>query len=94
MPKSNKSSKSRGSKPIRTEYKRTETKLPVRLKVFSMKNTAKAVLCVLDSERLKRDAKEYWFPYSQIEVIDIDHDADVYTIDVPHWLAKEKGLAK
>jgi hypothetical protein len=60
--------------------------------VYVERTTAAAILCVLVENLEDVDPPEFWLPTSQIEITDIDHQKSYYTVDVPEWLAIEKGI--
>lgn len=49
-------------------------------------STDKALLCVVDGE-------EVWIPRSQIVEGDLEDKGDSGEIEIPEWLATEKGIA-
>lgn len=59
-------------------------------KVYVIETTGKAILCTLEED--EEGENEFWLPMSQIEVTDIDHKNSIWTVDVPDWLAEEKGM--
>ena len=60
--------------------------------VYVEKKGDAAMLCVLTDNLDEVDPPEFWLPYSQIEITKIDHKKSWYTVEVPEWLAIEKGL--
>jgi hypothetical protein len=60
--------------------------------VYVERTTGAALLCVLTENLEDIDPPEFWLPTSQIEIIDINHKKNWYTVEVPEWLAIEKGL--
>lgn len=59
-------------------------------KVYVIKKSAKAMLCCMEDD--EEEEHTFWLPYSQIEILDINHKTDVYEVEVPEWLASEKGM--
>jgi hypothetical protein len=60
--------------------------------VYVEKITARALLCTEVDNLEDADSKSFWLPTSQIEIVFIDSKKSWYTINVPEWLATEKGL--
>ncbi len=56
--------------------------------VIVKKTTPKALLVEIDGE-------EYWLPKSQLgKATDVENEGDIGTIEIPKWLAEEKGLTE
>lgn len=64
----------------------------VIVEVYVEKKTGAAILCVLVENLKDANPPAFWLPLSQIEITDIDHVRDHYTIEVPEWLATKHGL--
>lgn len=59
-------------------------------KVYVIKKSDKAMLCCMEDDEEEKNT--FWLPYSQIEITNINHKTEVYTVEVPEWLASEKGM--
>lgn len=59
-------------------------------RVYVIRTSAKALLCCMEDD--EEEEHQFWLPTSQIEIQDIDHKTNIYTVDVPAWLAEEKGM--
>jgi hypothetical protein len=64
----------------------------VTIKVQVIHKSPKALLCVEEDKLMEVDPPEFWLPMSQIEITHIDQKKDIYTIDVPEWLAIKHKL--
>lgn len=61
--------------------------------VFWVKHeTDKAYLCKRMEDEDDDDAEEFWLPKSQTTVLEINERKSWYTVELPEWLAEEKGL--
>jgi hypothetical protein len=70
----------------------SKQKEPVTVEVYVEKTTSAAILCTLVEHLEEVDPTQFWLPLSQIEIVDIDHSKNYYTIEVPEWLATKHGL--
>lgn len=59
------------------------------IEVFVFHETSRALLVGLDDEVV--EAERVWLPKSQIEYRE-NKSRDGWEVDLPHWLALEKGL--
>jgi hypothetical protein len=59
------------------------------IEVFLFHETPKAILVGLDDE--VKDEDRVWLPKSQIEYRE-NSSRTAWEVDLPHWLALEKGL--
>lgn len=64
----------------------------VEVKVYVEHMTKAAIKCIKVEDLDDENPAEFWLPYSQIEITHIDHEKNWYTVEVPEWLATEKGL--
>lgn len=58
--------------------------------VIALSDSGKAIQCCTEDD--EEMANTFWLPMSQIEVVDVGEEGTVWTVEVPQWLAEDKGM--